>query len=132
MAERIRIERFGRDHWSLMLYIGGRDGERPDPVHMRTNPRSHSAFAVRRGSESHDTRLASGKAEDHDDWDCADDLAAAGLLKKLPVSGVPAFSLTDSGRDVFSRLRAWKAGRHPLDQFSHTAAESRESAESAA
>lgn len=102
MGARVDMKRFGRTHWNLLRYLSSVPGGRPDPGDMRCNPRSHPSYAVRRGSVSHDTRLVDGKAEDHDDWDCADDLVAAGLLARRPGPGIPAYDLTPAGRSALS------------------------------
>ena len=129
MGERISADRFGKDHWSLVLYLGSCDDGRPDPVHMRTNPRTHTAYAVTRRSVQHDTRTTHGKVEDHDDWDCADDLVAAGLSTRHATSSkIPAYRLTPDGQALLSRLRAWKASHRPLDQFGVRAPTDAESA----
>jgi hypothetical protein len=63
------------------------------------------------------TRLKdSVELEDHDDWDCLDDLEAAGLLEiRSLVNG--CVKLTDRGKDVAGKLRSHLAGGGRLAGF---------------
>lgn len=66
------------------------------------------------------TRLAHNKKmNDHDDWDCADDLVECGLLKHAECStGIhPAFRLTEQGHIMIARLRKAKADGISFSQF---------------
>lgn len=139
------VERFGKDHWSLLAYVesccvDGTNGQgqlRRDP--MRCNPQNHRMVA---GPYSHgdlweqrySTRLAGFfespdrndpekaiaaglQLRDHDDWDCLDDLEAAGFIEvRSLVNGY--VSMTDKGREVAARLRAHKAGGGMFAHFS--------------
>lgn len=87
--------RFGRDHWSTLAYIETRtvdnkglinhDGMRCDPqrhpIMMQAKGRALLA-GLRASGAGYPTILAGGDAlHDHDDYDCLDDLIAAGLLE---------------------------------------------------
>lgn len=111
-----KLEQFGKDHWSTFAYIetlcvDGR-GE-PDIRRMRCDADRHPhwvhvspAFA----GKKYPTRLKCGvEISDHDDWDCALDLARAGLIE-VGGSGLhPAFKMTVEGTRVAAMLRAFKA-----------------------
>ena len=108
MVEFVPMEQWGKDHWSTFAYIETLcvDGTgTPDPRRMRTNGRKYP------------TRLKEGKElSNHNDWDCAKDLEAAGLI--LDVNGfdchpipttsglkLPKFKLTELGWMVIGQLR---------------------------
>ena len=131
------VDKYGKDHWSLLAYVesccvdgaGGR-GEL-QRSRMRCHPPTHrmvtgpySGFDSWR--QQHSTRLAGffgfpdrGDPEkaiaagfqlrDHDDWDCLDDLEAAGFIQILSVTS-GRVRMTDKGCEVAAHLRAHKAG----------------------
>lgn len=133
----ISVEKFGKDHWSLLAYVesccvDGRDGiGRLDRSRMRCNEVKRPLLtAVFRGpsfgwSQSHGTRLSgffkfedchdSQKSIDaglllaeHDDWDCLDDLEGAGFVEILSlVNG--HVKMTVLGQNVAGALRSFKA-----------------------
>ncbi len=121
----VPISRFGKDHWSLLAYVEtccvdsvGNTG-RLDPLRMRCNPKRHPMMAVarfgeRRWEPTYGTRLRmtrTGKVSQlktHDDWDCLDDLEAAGLVEVLSL--INGFvHMTEDGLKVAHALREHKA-----------------------
>lgn len=120
-AHAIPIDLFGKDHWSTFAYIETRcvdhKGE-PDKNHMRTDPDLHPGLGGETqsrlmvyGKKKYPTRLNDGtEIHDHDDWNCIKDLETAGLLKWDGTGLFPVFVLTDKGKTVAGRLRAYKAG----------------------
>lgn len=123
---------FGKDHWSLMAYVEtlcvdsskGGVGE-IDKRRIRCNPRRHPLHAVNRNfgvtgwKGEYGTRLAGfwtnagltnlkRQMKSHDDWDCLDDLEAAGLIEILSEAN-GYVKLTDKGLTVGGLIRAWKA-----------------------
>lgn len=118
----IPIEDFGRDHWSTFAYIetcvvdcGGRVAkERMRCIHKR-----HLFFAHRGGDASaYPTRLRGGrKRNEHDDWDCLDDIEVAGLIENIGTGLNPIFLLTDFGREVAGKLRGHKGQGGTFDEF---------------
>lgn len=130
---RTSVDKFGKDHWSLLAYVqhccvNGREGTgRLDRQRMRCNSgvRPLLAGAHLQWKLSHSTRLAGfsdfedrGDPEkaiaagvqlrDHDDWDCLDDLEAAGYVEVLSL--VNGFvRLTKSGLEAAAQLSAHKA-----------------------
>lgn len=110
-AEPIAPERFGRDHYSTLLYVEScavDGGGRIDHDRMRCDLGRHPVLAAAGARATlfgspdgadYPTRLrkVGGRAEelaDHDDYDCLDDLVAAGWLTvRMPTP--------DVGEDVF-------------------------------
>ena len=99
----VPLSQFGRDHWSTFGYLGsavvGRGGE-VDPRRMRADPKRHPALAYAPAvlTGRYPTLLANGEEiDDHDDWDCAEDLEPAGLLLNRGSGLNPEYDLTDEG-----------------------------------
>jgi len=144
-AKATPVEKFGKDHWSLLAYVesccvdgtNGRGHLRRD--RMRCNPKSHRLMAGPYSSsdlwiQRHSTRLAGFfdspdrndpekaiaaglQLRDHDDWDCLDDLEAAGFIEvRSIVNGY--VTMTPKGCDVAAKLRAHKAGGGHFTDFS--------------
>ena len=119
----VPIEKWGKDHWSLVAYIETRCvdyGGVLEPQHMRCNPANHPEYAVVarsfgiQWSPTYGTRLhgffehqtdTSLILSEHDDWDCLEDIQAAGLVKATKTKVV----MTDSGLRVAEALRKFKA-----------------------
>lgn len=133
---------FGKDHNSLLAYLETLqvDSSNPgvatiDKRRMRTNPGRHPLQAVNVNDScggwdpSYGTRLAGywglkdkvnpkRLVRGHDDWDCLDDLEAAGMVEILSLAnGYVRF--TDKGLKVASDLRAWKAKGGQFADFRH-------------
>lgn len=87
----VPVEKFGEDHWSTLAYVETRIVDHNGLLaadHMRCHTGRHPMLhAARRWSSGSDdmkypTRLKGGEPlPDHDDYDCIDDLIAAGLLR---------------------------------------------------
>lgn len=109
------ISRFGKDHFSLILYIETRCVDHSgivDKRHLRCNPKNHALFSHEGGwDDKYSTRLAEGvePVVGHDDWDCIDDLERAGLLIWLGTGVNPGFQLTDKGWKLAHKLRRERA-----------------------
>lgn len=78
---------WGHDHLSTLVYIEDRcvngDGQ-PFSAHMRrwTGRPARGKGSANYMEGDNPTRLSNGtKLSDHDDWDCAEDLVAAGLVE---------------------------------------------------
>lgn len=116
----IPMARWGKDHWSTFGYIETRivdHGGAPDRDHMRTDVDRHPHLVGRRierdglSPTKHPTMLRDNElANDHDDWDCADDAVVYGLLEDIGTGLNRAWKLTPYGVTVASALRAHKAG----------------------
>jgi len=133
--EPVPVDRWGKDHWSTLAYIetccvdkdgvGGDGVAKVDHRRMRCNPDRHPPVGKILGEDAWDetygTRLKGYFADKdnpdlrlqaHDDWDCVDDMEAAGMAEVI--SFVNGFvRLTDKGLDFAQALRRHKAaGSH--------------------
>lgn len=131
----IPAAKFGKDHWSTLAYIETRcvDGKLGvgflDHRRMRTNEVTHPLLSMNsplcKWQKSWGTRLrgffefeqrndlaAAEKAgfllSEHDDWDCLDDLAAAGYVEILSLAN-GAVRMLDAGFAAAAKLRKHKA-----------------------
>lgn len=116
----VPVELWGRDHITTFLYIESccvDQGGVPGAAQMRTwsgRPRRGRMDARIPSSigPDHPTRLNDGtNLTEHDDWDCADDMVAAGLLEWQGTGLNPIFKLTDTGWAVAGKLRRARAER---------------------
>jgi len=113
------MERWGKDHWSTLLYIETRCVDYkgvPDLNHMRTDQKLHPGLvgdtlaASVLGHKEYPTVLAGGeKLYNHDDWSCVDDMEEAGFLKWEGTGIHPLFVLTDLGWSVAHQIRRFLA-----------------------
>lgn len=104
MEHIVPIDKFGRDHWSTLLYIEScavdRGGQLDDRK-MRTK--------VYGKEWKYGTILNDGtKIEMHDDWDCLTDFRAAGIIKNNSTS-IKGAELTDFGWHLAHQLRRRRA-----------------------
>lgn len=123
----IPMSDWGKDHWSLLAYVECRcvdDGGIPGSLHLRCNPARHPQFTHSGGWKSrYSTRLkdhteASPRMrQGHDDWNCADDLAHAGLVENCGSGINPLWKLTKSGLAFASALRSHKAASGNFGDF---------------
>lgn len=126
----IPIDKWGRDHWSTLLYIESIcvDGDGvPVAERMRQwagRPcRGKLRHAAGPMPSTHPTRLKDGtEIHDHDDFNCAADIEAAGLIRWGGTGMLPLFSLTPLGWKVASALRRHMAESRPrtTDTFDPT------------
>lgn len=101
MSNHITIDRWGKDHWSLLAYVESVcvDGHGEiDLRRMRCDADRHPGYAVRQGFDDnshkkYSTRLQDGELQDHDDWDCLDDLEAAGLVEDVGFTMQPRYTV---------------------------------------
>jgi hypothetical protein len=119
----VPIGEFGKDHWSTFAYIETCCVDRKgvvELVRMRTDAQRHPGLVGRvftsDAVQRYPTRLrvdaATGKLrtlDDHDDWDCVEDLEAVGLLAWRGTGIHPVFVLTPLGSQVAGQLRHHKA-----------------------
>ncbi len=112
----IPTEKFGKDHWSTFAYLetlAVDNKGRPDNHRMRCDLDRHPAMDHAYsgiGGQKYPTILAGGdELPDHDDWDCIDDLEAAGFVEQGGTGIHPVFKLTETGYRVAAALRKHKA-----------------------
>ena len=106
---------WGRDHLTTLLYLETRCVDHMGTIdrrHMRCDPKRHPLFA-HEGSIGgvSPTRLACGEQYHHDDWDCLDDIIAAGYMENLGTGANPIVKLTDLGWTEAGKLRRQRAER---------------------
>ena len=130
--EYIPIELWGRDHWSLLAYIETvvvdcarmtiyrNPRMRHNRRHFRVMPCGKDSIqAVVMGSD-HGTRLNDGSyVPSHDDWNCVQDMAEAGMLSCGVDQIEPGntFRLSDKGLDLAGQIRRHKANGKPFSTF---------------
>lgn len=125
------VASFGKDHWSVFAYIEtccveGKDGVgKLSMGRMRANENTHPLLAVNatvaKWQPAWGTRLfgffaaeqgsperAALQLSSHDDWDCLDDLAAAGFVEILSMTN-GFVRMTPAGLKVSAALREHKA-----------------------
>lgn len=112
----IEIARWGRDHWSTLLYVEdictNGSGE-PVAERMRQWPgrpvRGKLLTAMgppEGGNKGYPTRLNDGtEVAEHDDFDCVEDMVDAGLVEWRGTGLRPVFRLTALGWAMASALR---------------------------
>lgn len=123
----IPVDRWGKDHWSVLAYFETLTVDRSGPIsnaRMRCNPRLHRNFAWMTPFSPHTadgeypTRLKGGvEQSNHDDWSCLEDMIAAGIvighfrqLNDATFGNSQAYiELTSTGRALAAALRAHKA-----------------------
>lgn len=108
----IDVSKWGRDHWSMFAYAAemATHNKPLDGNRMRSKGR---VSGIRAWRPEWGTRLGDGSVlEQHDDWDCAKDLATAGLIeygrKKWHEvkerGGLHWVKLTDLGLEVWEQM----------------------------
>lgn len=136
------VQTFGKDHWSLLAYVeclcvdGTKGIGQIDRRRVRCNENTHpllNSNVTGTWKNEYSTRLAGffdfehradpQKASDaglqilgHDDWDCLDDLEAAGFVEILTLANA-AVRMTKAGNKVAGELRTHKANGGQFAQF---------------
>jgi hypothetical protein len=128
-SKSIPITEFGKDHFSLLAYVECRCVDNKGELerkHLRCNTNTHLMLADVRYRDpelmdwksEYGTRLkgyfkgnekdVSCRLNDHDDYDCLDDLEEAGLIEIISlVNGF--IRMTPFGTEVAAKLREHKA-----------------------
>jgi hypothetical protein len=140
-TKNVEVKDFSKDHWSLLGYIESRVNSNQvapftgelDRRHIRINENTHSHLCgghlpreISSWQESWGTRLKgfwtekgtdeSRRLSQHDDFDCLEDLEAAGIIKIM--STVNMFiMLTEYGVKVASKLREHKMAGNNFADF---------------
>lgn len=136
-VDAIPVSEWDHDHWSTLAYIETRcvdaDGV-IDNDRMRCNWRRHRKLVGPRQLQSgadgaaHPTRLAAGVlCRKHDDWDCLNDMVAAGFVEivdeedRRPAQAFGGMRvtvrMTEAGMRAASDLRAHKASGGSFGTF---------------
>lgn len=127
-AQHIPMSKWGKDHWSTLLYIESicTDGKGvPSAERMRQWPGRPRRGVAAYGSSlmmppqgEYPTRLKDGtEVREHDDFDCAADMEAEGLVEWHGTGLHPAFKLTDRGWKIAHALRRHVSESKPSVSF---------------
>jgi len=125
----VPINKFGKDHWSLLAFIETLCVDFKGTVsdkhrqNFRINIRRHPGYGYfpfgtdgHQWKPSYGTRLKGFFDEKdpklqlkvHDDWDCVEDFENAGLLENKGSGLNPVFKLTPLGQTIAAELRRHK------------------------
>lgn len=115
----IPLERWGKDHWSLLAYIETCSVDHQGKLsfdRMRCNRETHplqhacrkypTSEALSAWKPTWGTYLKESQLSEHDDWDCLADLYYAGLVVH-PSNDV--VHLTEKGIKIVQQLRVFKS-----------------------
>lgn len=115
----IRMELWGQDHWSTFAYLETCVVDNkgiPNLDRMRCDFDRHPGLygTLRRNQslkeKKYPTRLKNAvEVLNHDDWDCVDDMEAAGLLRWEGTGIHPIIVFTERGNQIAAELRQHKA-----------------------
>lgn len=138
----IPVEKFGKDHWSLLVYIETRvvDHNKAknigdiDKDHLRCNENVRptmlglrQAAAIKNGtlswSSKDGTILKSENGEqqqlkDHDDWDCLEDLEKTGFIEIISLANC-FIEITEKGLETAAAIRKHKAAGGNFASFEY-------------
>lgn len=123
------VESFGKDHWTTFMYLEmccvEYKGIPDDLRRMRCDPKRHPLLAhadlmgLPHDGGKYPTRLKGGvELPDHDDWDCAADLEAAGLIENIGSGMNPRFRMTTEGNRIAAIVRVYKQHGGRYAEFS--------------
>lgn len=129
------IKDFGKDHWSLLAYCEYRSVNHKGVLAIEHLRCKHPAIATTPFGQNlwkpeYGTRLKGYWDEqekthsdrmilDHDDFDCLDDLEAAGLLKNVGTIINPYAELTEQGQRVAALLNVHKQNGGQFSNFNY-------------
>ncbi len=122
----IPIDEFGRDHYSLLLYVESVCVDCkgvPDLRRVRCNEktRPYMVDGHRKWDELNATRLRGDKRQPkHDDWDCFNDMAGVGWMSNIGTGLAPKWHLTEVGWCMAHLVRRWKATGNQVKDFCET------------
>jgi len=117
----IPVEQFGKDHWSTLAYVETRCVDFAGVLgkdQMRCNMNRHADMAgphqqrslVMKWQEKYGTVLNTGTIiVHHDDWDCLEDLIAAGFVEPIIPTYEGMVCMTEEGTRVAQLIRVFKS-----------------------
>lgn len=127
------VNTFGKDHWSLLAYVGYRAANHEGNLsnsHLRskhpaikTNPLIFYHWKPEYGTRLFGYWNTDGTTNprlrllDHDDHDCLEDLEAAGFITEVGTIVNPSAKLTDEGARVCGLLAKHKSDGHQYATF---------------
>lgn len=134
--EYVMVEKYGtvemkdwrKDHWSMLAYIECRCVDYKgvlESKYMRCNELRHPEMSLKdidelrrrllnyvsiKWHDKYSTRISRGRTiRGHDDWDCAEDLQAAGLIEIVSMADFQ-LKMTELGWAASALLRKHKSG----------------------
>jgi hypothetical protein len=117
------IESFGKDHWSLMAYLGylASNNFNIDRRRMRCNEVKHPLLNGKpshlKWDDSYSTHLKSENIiVGHDDWDCLDDLEDHDFVNIISLAN-GVFLLTEKGAECQKQLTLHKQAGQKFKEF---------------
>lgn len=125
------MSEWGKDHWSLLLYVETRCVDYNgtlDFKHMRDKLMRGDVLLNNKWKPEYGTRLKgyfveggendkSRQLPQHDDHDCLEDLEAAMLIKNIGTGMNPLITMTDLGYTYITQLRKHKAAGGHCSNF---------------
>lgn len=116
------INNWGKDHWSTLAYIETlateHDGmAKPSPLRMRAKTKRRLPSDAFMCGDEYPTRLKDGILEDHDDWDCLNDMVKNGLLTQVYPTTQTAYHLTSRCKEIANQLREHKSNGGKFKTF---------------
>ncbi len=117
----VEVERFGKDHWSTLAYVeccAVDNKGRLNIQRMHCDASRHPGLINGTSFKKYPTTLKGGEElPDHDDWDCLEDLEAAGFIEQHGTGIHPVVVFTDLGYRVVAALRIHKAQGNNFAEF---------------
>lgn len=114
----VEMKDWGKDHWSTFAYVECRCVDHKGKLnfkHIRCNAGFHpelppeKIYALGEWHDKHSTKLKGDEQiRGHDDWDCMEDLQAAGFIRIVSMADLQV-EMTDVGWEVSKHLRKHKA-----------------------
>ena len=134
MENGVKMENWGKDHWSTFAYVetlcvDGIGGVGiPDKNKLRCDPTRHlgligpinNSMGIYDIGKRYPTRLKDGELDNHDDWDCIDDMEEHGLIKIMGTGIHPTYLLTKTGSILAHELRVHKTNGGNFSNFTPT------------
>lgn len=135
----VNIEKFGKDHWSLLGYVEYCCVENKgflDKAKMRGNENTHPLLSnnFTKWKETYGTKLKDFDYKKefnpkefeqngtylstHDDWDCLDDLEKNGLIEVISLAQMNV-QMTEYGLLMAGKLRAHKSNGGMFANFNY-------------
>ncbi len=120
----VPVDNWGTDHWATFGYLETRAVDYNGSIdlnHMRCDISRHPGLMNNANrsfpNSKHPTILKVGRLENHDDWDCFEDLIAMGLCTWEGTGIRPFVKLTTKGRGLAAILRKHKADGGKFGDF---------------
>jgi len=108
------ITKWGKDHWSLLVYVETCCVDtigRLDRIRLSCNEERHPLLKGEMNPKwdpKYCTRMKEGVIDGHDDWDCLEELEEVGFIEIMSmINGY--VKITIQGKKIAAQLRSHKA-----------------------